>query len=248
MALTYWVKRLILANVAVFLLQLAQPSLTDALAFVPVAFVDRPWTVVTYMFAHGGFGHILFNMLALFFFGPRLEQEIGSRHFVGLYLVSGIMGALFSLLTPFSAIVGASGAVFGVMLGYAYYWPRDPIYVWGILGIEARWFVLVMTALSLAGGFGVGDEGVAHFAHLGGFAGGFLYLKLMGRPAREPLQTTQSQRPPSSADLERWMNIPRETLHEVNRTELDRIIEKLRKWGPGTLTPGEREFLDRFSS
>jgi membrane associated rhomboid family serine protease len=246
--LTYWVKRLILANAVVFVLQMVRPGLTNLLAFVPALVVIRPWTLVTYMFTHGGFGHILFNMLALFFFGPRLEMEIGSRHFIALYFVSGIMGALFSFLTPFSAIIGASGAVFGVMLVFAIYWPRELIYIWGIFGIEARWFVVVMTVLSLAGGLGVGGAGIAHLAHLGGFAGGFLYLKWMRRPVRERAMLTVTNRPPSSEDVERWMKIPRDSLHEVNRAELDRVVEKIKTWGPASLTPSEREFLDRFSS
>ena len=248
MFLTYWVKRLILANVVVFILQMARPALTDALAFVPALVAYRPWTLVTYMFTHGGFSHILFNMLALFFFGPRLESEIGSRHFLGLYFVSGIMGAVFSIFTPFTAIIGASGAVFGVMLGFAYQWPRERIYIWGILGIEARWFVAVMTVLSLAGGFGVGQSGIAHFAHLGGFVGGFAYLKWMRRASRQAaFPTGVEQRVPSNADVQRWMQIPRENLHEVNRTELDRILAKITSSGPGSLTNAEREFLDRFS-
>src|SRR5262245_843452 len=137
--MTPWVTRLLIANIAVFVLQLAQPWVTDAFMFVPAHVVGRPWTIITYMFLHdpSGFGHIFFNMLALYFFGPRVESRIGSSRFIKLYMISGISGALLHLIMGFadaflpgalafagrSPIVGASGAVFGVMLAFAYFWP-----------------------------------------------------------------------------------------------------------------------------
>lgn len=246
--MTRWVTRLIIANVATFALSTLRPALTSALMLVPAYVLIRPWTLVTYMFLHGGLWHLLFNMLGLFFFGPRLELELGSRQFLWLYFISGIMGAVLSFLTPFSAIIGASGAVFGVFLGFAYYWPREQINVWGIFPIEARLLVIIMTALSLFGGFGVGGGGVAHFAHLGGFAGGFLYLRWLERHTRAAkFRAKLTVSTPGSADIDRWATIRREELHEVNRAELDRIREKIKTDGVEKLTPEERTFLDRFS-
>src|SRR5260370_10515919 len=125
---TPWVSRIIFVNVAVFLAQKFIPGFADLSeglgALIPVYVLYRPWTILTYMFLHANFGHIFFNMLSLFFFGPRLEAHLGGLKFFGLYLVSGIAGGLLSwVFTPVTAIVGASGAVFGVMLGYAIYWP-----------------------------------------------------------------------------------------------------------------------------
>ena len=256
MRLTRWVLRLLVANVLVFFLQRNSERLYELFVLVPGLVWSRPWTVVTYMFLHGGFGHIFFNMLALFFFGPRLEDRLGGRAFLGLYFCSGIAGALLSIpFTPNVQIIGASGAVFGVMLGYAWFWPRDQIWIWGLLPVEARLLVVITTALALFGGFSGGAAGVgtAHFAHLGGYLGGYLYLKLLTRnrsserfrrqtkPAAPRLET-------SAGAMDRWKKIQREQLHEVNRTELDRILDKISAGGIGTLTPGEREFLDRFSS
>jgi membrane associated rhomboid family serine protease len=246
--MTRWVTRLIIANAAVFLLTSASPAITEKLMFVPVLVLSRPWTLVTYMFLHAGFGHIFFNMLGLFFFGPRLELELGSSRFLWLYFLSGIMGALLSLfISPHAAIVGASGAVYGVMMGFAYFWPVEPIYIYGIFPIQARWLVVIMTGLSLFGGFGGAADGTAHFAHLGGFLGGYLYLRFSG--GRIAQATPIAAVPvPSAADLSRWRGISRDGLHEVNRDELDRILDKISASGVQSLSPKEREFLDRFSN
>ena len=249
--MTPWVTRLIFANGGMFLITLVLPGVWQALVFVPFLVLGRPWTVITYMFLHGGLFHLFFNMLALYFFGPRLEARLGSRHFLALYIASGIMGALLSFFfTPRAAIVGASGAVFGVLLGFARYWPREQIYIWGVFPLEARWLVIIMTALALFGGFGGGGGGVAHFAHLGGFLGGFLYIKWHERSspaARFKARATAGSRRKPTDDLQRWSKIRRDSAHEVNRAELDRILDKISATGIGSLTGDERAFLDRFS-
>lgn len=247
--MTPWVTRIIIANVVMFVVTLAAPEVTGVLSFIPVLLASRPWTLVTYMFLHAGIWHLFFNMLALYFFGPRLELEIGSRHFLWLYFVSGVVGGLLSFVfTPYTQIVGASGAVFGVLLGFARYWPRERIYIWGVLPIEARWLVVIMTGLALFGGFGIGMSGIAHFAHLGGFLGGYLYMKFMERETgAKKLWEDASARMSSKKDLVRWSRIERERMHEVNRAEYDRVMEKIKTEGVGSLTADERAFLDRFS-
>jgi membrane associated rhomboid family serine protease len=239
--------RLIAANVVMYVLTSVTPGLTNMLMLVPALALTAPWTVVTYMFVHANLWHLLFNMLGLFFFGPRLELELGGRDFLLLYFLSGIGGALLSFLTPYVAIVGASGAVFGVLLGFARYWPREQIMIWGIIPVEARLMVIIMTVLSLIGGFGGGGD-VAHFAHLGGFAGGLLFLMWRDRNTRAARFKSALTPPPvRPADMERWSRIDRARLHEVNRAELDRIMVKMQT-GAERLTPDERAFLDRFSS
>ena len=243
--MTRWVLRIILANALVFFLQQARPAITQMFAFVPAAILIQPWTLLTYMFLHGDFGHILFNMLGLLFFGPRLEIELGERSFLLLYVISGLMAALMSFVNPFSPIIGASGAVYGVFMGFAYYWPRENIYIWGILPVQARLMVAFMTVMSLFGGFGFTMDNIAHFAHLGGFLGGYLYLKFLDRKRKIVDQIVSSL---PAIEPSRWKNIDRTKLHEVNRTELDRILGKINTTGVGSLNPGEREFLERFSA
>src|SRR5690606_17461512 len=133
--MTPWARRLLIANVAMFVAVLVAGSapgwaaLIDRLVLVPALIPRRPWTIVTYAFLHADLFHLLFNMIGLYFFGPRLELMLGSRRFLGLYFTSAVVAALASLLTPFAAIVGASGAIFGILMGFAKYWPQDRIYV-----------------------------------------------------------------------------------------------------------------------
>lgn len=252
--MTPWVTRLLFANAAIYLLQMSLPAITRDFALIPALGLYRPWTFITYMFLHGGLGHIFFNMLALFFFGPRLEERLGSRAFLAMYFASGITGGLLSLLfTPNVAIIGASGAVFGVMFGFAKFWPRHQILIWGILPIEARWLVIILTGMALFSGFGGRGGGIAHFAHLGGFLGAWLYLKVLEvrSPSRQWQRKVSVAKPrveTTTTALDRWKQIRRDDLHPVNRDELDRVLDKISATGLSSLSVGEREFLERFSS
>ena len=107
--MTPWVLRLIIANIAVYFLERTGTGIANLLAFVPSDALVRPWTLVTYMFVHASTSHILFNMLSLYFFGPRVEERLGSRRFITLYGLSGISGAILSMIfAPYAPIVGAS--------------------------------------------------------------------------------------------------------------------------------------------
>lgn len=247
--MTPWVLRLIVVNAAVLLLTMANPRLLGLLAFVPRFALVQPWTILTYQFAHAGVGHLLFNMLGLLFFGSRLEAHLGARHFLGLYFASGVAGALLSFVNFDTPIVGASAATFGVFLGFARHWPRERVYIWGILPVEARVLVAVMTALALFGGFGGGGRGIAHFAHLGGFVGGWLYLRWADWSAPGARFRRRAAAPPArGGDVERWRRIDRAGLHPINREELDRLLARLEAGGPGSLTDEERAFLNRLAA
>ncbi len=256
--MTPWVKRLLGMNVGVFVgMMLLPPAQLEAFlaatVLVPAEVLVRPWTLVTYMFLHAGLWHLLFNMIALFFFGPRLEARLGSRHFLLLYLASGFVGAFLSVFTPYARIVGASGAVFGVLLGFARYWPRERIYIWAILPVESRWLVVFLTVLSLYGGITGAQGGIAHFAHLGGFLGGWLVLKWREKYTgaarfKQKVERAQAGGPRilSGREVERWKGVPLDGLHPLNREEFRRILEKAEQRGPGSLTPDERGFMNRF--
>lgn len=245
--MTKWVRTLIIANVVVFFVQMTAPEVTNAFSFVPMFAFYRPWTIVTYMFLHGGITHILFNMLALYFFGPDVEVRLGSSRFITLYMLSGISGALLSFLFAYRAgVIGASGAIFGVTLAYATFWPRNRILIWGIIPVEARILVVAYAVYSLWAGITGSGGDTAVFAHLGGFGGAFLYLRW--------LETTKGARKfraavqPKVADraLANWKRVDPKSVHEVNRDELNRVLDKVGRSGLASLTPEERRFLMSF--
>jgi membrane associated rhomboid family serine protease len=245
-----WVSRLLIANLLVFVLQISNPMLTMQFAYTPSALVTAPWTVITYMFLHGGFGHLFFNMLGLWIFGPRVEARLGSGRFIVLYMVAGLIGALtHTLFTPFGFLIGASGAVYGVTYAFARFWPREPIYLWGVLRLEAWTLVLLLTAISILNGVGGGGD-TAHFAHLGGFLGGYLFVRwaeTTSDAAKWKARVAPATPPPPLIDINRWKRLDLASLHPVNREEYERVLAKLEAAGVHGLSSSEIEFMERFS-
>jgi membrane associated rhomboid family serine protease len=174
---------LIAANAAVFLLQQILPSLVPALALWPVGAGFQPWQLLTYAFLHGSLLHIGFNMFALYMFGSPVERVFGPRRYLAYYLVCVLSAAIAQLIT--SALtgtvyptVGASGGVFGLLLAYAIYFPNNRVMLlFPPIPMPARVFVVVYAAVELFLGVTGTEEGVAHFAHLGGLVGGFIMLR-----------------------------------------------------------------------
>jgi membrane associated rhomboid family serine protease len=186
------VKALILANIAIFVLGWFTGAVESWLGMQPAAVVGKGqlWRVVTYMFVHSraGFGHILFNMLSLWMFGVELERRWGTRYFLKFYFFCGVCAALTTLVLSFipvsifaglyqSLTIGASGAIFGVLLAYALYFPYRPILVMFVFPVPARYFVMIMGGMSLLASLSASSGGVAHTTHLGGLAAGYLFLK-----------------------------------------------------------------------
>ncbi len=248
------IQLLLVLNIVIHVATELVPGLRSELAFVPALILERPWTMVTYAFVHANLWHLLLNLLMLFFFGPRLEERLGSRVFLSFYLLCGVGGALLSFaLAPGAAVVGASGAIFGVVVGFARYWPREEIYIWGILPIQARMLAIFMVAASLFAGITGAQDGIAHMAHLGGLVAGFLFLLRWERQRHRRVVNRQTRpRVPLEAveaeALRRWeKTIPRDHLHELNREAVDQLLNKARESGARTLTRDERAFLDRMA-
>ncbi|MFV2006590.1 MAG: rhomboid family intramembrane serine protease [Longimicrobiales bacterium] len=266
MMMTPWVKRILIATIVVYFVAPPGSTLYHLLTFNPAAVfgVDqfyipsipfRPWTLVSYIFLHASFAHILFNMIGLFFFGPRLESKLGGKSFLYLYFLSGIGGALLSMPFMFNArIVGASGAVYGVVLGFAYFWPRERIYIWGVLPVQAWLLATFLVLSSLYSGITGSNSGVANFAHLGGLAAGFAYLKWSewhtGKDRREfqrKLRHTPSMDASDNEIRRRWATIRLDGLHELNRGEVEELLAKVEASGVRSLSPDQRMFLDRMA-
>src|SRR5688500_7341504 len=185
------IKALIIANIAMFVAGWFSGTLQEWLGMRPAAVAGEGqlWRLVTYMFLHSreSFGHILFNMLALWMFGVELERMWGTRLFLKYYFVCGIGAAATTVVLSFVPLsvfdhlytaltVGASGAIYGVLLAYGLYFPNRPIYIYFVFPVPAKYFVMIMGGISLLSSLG-GGGGVAHTAHLGGLVVGYFYLK-----------------------------------------------------------------------
>ena len=193
--ITPGIKTLIIINVGVFILQKLAAAMGQG-GQIEAIFGLRPslvfgglfvWQLVTYMFLHATtwLGHLLLNMLMLWMFGTEIERVWGTRAFVRYYFIcgvgAGVLTCLFNgIFLPDSNTYGASGAVFGVMLAYGFLFPNRQILFWFIFPMRAISFVLLCTGIELFSLLGLQD-GVAHFAHLGGMLSGYLYLKRVWR-------------------------------------------------------------------
>jgi membrane associated rhomboid family serine protease len=144
--------------------------------------VHAYWQFLTYMFTHAGFSHILFNMLGLFFFGFALERRLGSKEFLLFYFFCGIGAGVFSFFyyvttgNPGVYLLGASGAVYSILLGYAVFFPNSVVYIMGIIPLKATWVVIIYTAIEIFSQLGNRGGQVAHFTHLAGFAFAYFYI------------------------------------------------------------------------
>lgn len=268
-ALTPWVKRLLAANFAVFLvisvLRLVPfPWAVDTLGFSTPDLLWHPWSPVTYMFVHADqFGHIFFNMLILFFFGPPLERAWGGREFLKFYIVCGVGAALTSVLLyrwigPVS-VIGASGALMGVMLAFALKWPDARVLLWFIIPVKVKYLVAVVIILDLLATrsalAGEAGGGVATWAHLGGAATAWIYLRY-GHTIESRLRRMSPRRrklgvePGGPAAGRRRSAEKRRRDRPVDGDaldEVDRILDKIRDSGIESLTARERAYLDDMS-
>jgi len=205
---------LIIMNVVVFLAQMTLDNsigLTNKLMLYPVMFPEfKPYQIITHMFAHGGFGHIFFNMFGLWMFGKILETFWGAKRFLFFYLVCGLGAAICHMAVQYfrytqavdlfnagqveraqeiyaglGPALGASGAVMGIFVAFAYLFPNTELYVMFIpVPVKAKWVVLVLIGIDLFGGFGTFKDNVAHWAHLGGALVGFLLVYYWNRNNR----------------------------------------------------------------
>ena len=196
------VKNLLIINFLVWIAQLAFDRTMDFTPLIGLWPIDnpnfRPWQVVTHMFAHaayspaGGvqFYHIFFNMLALWMFGRVLENLWGGKKFLIFYMICGLGAAAVHLLMQYytggvSLAVGASGAVYGLLVAFAFLFPNTPLYLMFIpVPIKAKWAITGILILDLVFGFSSANTGVAHAAHIGGAITGFLLVWYWHRKGR----------------------------------------------------------------
>jgi membrane associated rhomboid family serine protease len=213
------IKNLLILNGLMFLATITFPQLIEKVAlYYPISPFFQPFQIVTHMFTHGSFGHVFFNMFALWMFGAVLENVWGPQRFLTYYLVTGLGAALIhtgvhawqlyqitgSAFPPivnggiqgnfspeemqkiraiiFTPTVGASGAVYGVLLAFGMLFPNTLLYIYFLVPIKAKYLVIILTAVELYLAFmNNPNDNIAHFAHLGGMVFGFLMIRYYQR-------------------------------------------------------------------
>jgi len=255
------------------------------------------WQLVTYMFMHGNFGHLFFNMFALWIFGAALENTWGQKRFLIYYMVCGIGAGLIQMLviglqinslsqnlSPEvvqmihengkmilnedknylgdmgalnlainSVTVGASGSVFGLLLAFGMMFPNALIYVYFLLPIKAKWFVMIYGALELIFGVTGTQDGVAHFAHLGGMLFGFFLILYWNKkerflPFKMPaFRKKKTHRYTVSSNYQYEPQYFTDEEHNYqkkqNEEKTNQILDKISKYGYDSLTKEEKDFL-----
>ena len=254
------IKNIIFINAIVFLMQVLNQSLgaiiTDIFALSPIhpAKYGIPkfeywkfWQLGSYLFLHGGFWHIFFNMFILWMFGAELEREWGTKEFLKYYFLTGIGAGVFALLLMSGyQTIGASGAVYGVMLAYALRYPDRLVYIYFLFPVKVKYMMAFLVLVSFFSTFGASGDGIAHAAHLGGIVVGFVYLKYWVL-----LYKIKRNLPNISFGKKRDSNM-KYTKGGDNKTEyyrriIDELLDKINRVGYLNLTDEEKKILEEGS-
>ncbi|MBL7032863.1 MAG: rhomboid family intramembrane serine protease [Candidatus Delongbacteria bacterium] len=235
-------------NIGMFILQslLKSSFWVEALALLPSQVIPgaQIWRLVSYMFLHGGLWHLLLNMLVLWMFGSELERRWGTRLFLRYYFVTGIGAALFGFLTYHEYIIGASGAIYALMLAYGMLFPDRIIYLYAVLPVKAKYFVMGLLVISLlsgiGGSFSAGRSGggIAHFIHLGGMLVGYIYLRWdrIERWWRSQRQEQRMKQHRTNHDREQQKMV------QVEK-QVDELLGRISESGFDSLSEREKTFL-----
>ncbi|MBU1925288.1 MAG: rhomboid family intramembrane serine protease [Candidatus Omnitrophica bacterium] len=241
------VKYLLVINTAVFIFINIFPAFDwfSHFGLVPAEIFAqfKVWQLVTYLFLHQGLWHLVINMLMLWMFGSVIENIWGSRQFLFFYFFCGAGAGLCSFLfsgSSFMPVVGASGAIFGILVAYALMFPDNIILLFLIFPMKMRHAILVLAGINLLGAVSASGGGIAYFAHLGGGLFGYLYLRgehlkrkfaygniFKNRKYSRSKKTPQRDNPPAELDK-----------------EVDVILDKISRNGINSLSDGERKILE----
>ena len=240
------VKYLLIINGAVFLIQIiSNVFLASVLGLVPARFIGEfpkyIFQPLTYMFLHANFLHIFFNMFTLWMFGTEIEYSWGSKEFLKFYLLCGIGGALFSLVfnpNMTYPIIGASGAIYGVLVAYWLMFPGRILLLFFILPMQVRWAIPLFALMN----FFASGPNVAHLAHLGGAVVGLAYIKLDWRLLRISKWLRSFRTTRQTAKLERRRQKAEEIMKRV-----DEILDKINQVGLENISSDDKRFLEEAS-
>jgi len=244
------VKALIVINTAVFVIIHIFKSISWHVIFglVPSLVFSKLmiWQLATYMFVHFGLWHLVLNMLMLWMFGSVIESSWGSKRFLSYYFFTGIGAGLCSVLFAYKTgtpIVGASGAIFGLLVAYAMMFPESVILLFFIFPMKMKYAAIVLAAINLLGAMSNPGGSVAYIAHLGGGFFGYLYLK------NERIRTSLAQYSPANliAASRRKETIKKKAETENINKQIDIILDKISAKGIESLTKREKNILNKKS-
>ena len=270
------IKSLLIINGVVFLIQMLGQNLLIGgipleqyiiryFALIPIGYGFLPWQLITYQFMHGGFMHILLNMFALWMFGIEIENIWGSKKFIIFYLMCGVAAGIAQLIFPplfneqLAPTIGASGAIFGVLIAFGMMFPDRYIYIYFLLPVKAKYLIIGYVLLEL---YSIPQGGnVAHLAHLGGALAGFIYLmyerknnRLFGSYFKRSPKITINNPFKGSSNLfkKKEQKIQDAKFYEVNddineekvtQEQIDKILDKIGESGYQNLTEKEKKIL-----
>jgi len=243
------IKILVSVNFGIFLLQTI--ARTEGMFFPLFGLVPKlvwsefmVWQPFTYLFFHGGIWHVLINMFVLWMFGSELERLWGKEHFLKFYFVTGVGAGLVTMifgLNSMTPIVGASGAVYGVLLAYGLTYPNRTVYLYGIIPIKSLWFVIGIGVIAFMSSFDNVSQ-ISHLTHLSGMVIGYLMLK---RPVRfNDLWFTIRKR---TLEYKIKHEEKKVTQHQEIEREIDHILDKINREGFDSLTEEEHDRLYKGS-
>ena len=253
------VKSLLLINIGAYILAQVFPMTGILGLWYWGTDLFMPFQLITYMFMHANFSHIFFNMFALWMFGRIMEQVWGGTRFFIYYMVCGVgaglvqeFGQMLGLIAPQAMTIGASGAVYGILLAFGMTFPNERLFIIPIpFPIKAKWFVCLYAAIEIFEGLS-GADGVAHFAHLGGMFFGFMLILYWRKAAlRATIHFGENfwHKPDSSTTMHVNYNDNYTKDYEYNSQkkahadEIDRILDKVRRGGYQSLTESEKQTL-----
>jgi membrane associated rhomboid family serine protease len=262
--LSFSLRSLIIANLIAFLLQWVlemRLPIVELFSLIPyhVTHDFWLWQLATYMFLHGGVLHLFFNMLMLWMFGNVLEAQWGSAEFLKYYFICGIGAAVTSVLfgtfhllgaNPLTPTIGASGAIFGLLVAFGMVYPEAVVYVWFFIPMTARSMAVVFGALELVLTLSSSRSGVAGFAHIGGMLTGYLYLKWgwrMRNPFRSLSRAVAGGVSGAVSGAATAVRRKRRQASDDLENEVNRILDKVLVEGEQSLTAEEREVMRRYA-
>ncbi|MFN0117818.1 MAG: rhomboid family intramembrane serine protease [Elusimicrobiota bacterium] len=245
--LTRGIKSLVIAYVAIYFSQYFLPTgFLSHLALTPIEIFRnyKVWQVFTYSFVHGSGWHLFFNVLALWMIGPHLESLWGTPKFLRFYFLCSFGAALCQFfIAPYQTVVGASGAIYGLLMAFGLLFPDIHIYLFFFFPVKALQAVLFIAVLSLVLSMGSGGSHIAHIAHLGGMLMGLLLIK--APEWRGALPTWLSKRPFGKKSP--TFHVIHPDSNESLKEQVDIILEKISRQGIDSLTKKEHELMREYA-